>query len=280
MRSCCAPRTSGSAAISAGSRFIRGRLEIIPIPGKHADTLEEPAVQETGRLLAAVMDRLTPSLRPREFAADEGGLMEFGWTAEQEERYAATLAFARESLSDDLRQRDDAQAFSHELWQRCAAFGVLGWCMPEALGGSGLDIVTTVRLLEAIGHGCRDNGLTLGLNGQIWAVQEPLLSFGTDEQKARYLPRLCSGELLGRAWHVRAQCRLGRLQPRDQCPQGGRRLRPERPQILYRPLARGRALPRLRHHQSRRRPLGPLGVPGRERLSTATRRRRPGRRWA
>ncbi len=123
--------------------------------------------------------------------------MEFGWTAEQEERYAATVAFARDRLSDDLRQRDDAQAFSHELWQRCAAFGVLGWCMPETLGGSGLDIVTTVRLLEAIGYGCRDNGLTLGLNGQIWAVQEPLLSFGTEEQKARYLPRLCSGALLG-----------------------------------------------------------------------------------
>ncbi len=123
--------------------------------------------------------------------------MEFGWTAEQEERYAATLAFAQESLSDDLRQRDDTNQFSHELWQRCAAFGVLGWCMPMELGGSGLDIITTVRLLEAIGYGCRDNGLTLGLNGQIWAVQQPLLNFGNDEQKAKYLPRLCSGELLG-----------------------------------------------------------------------------------
>ena len=48
------------------SRFIRGRLEITPIPGEHADTLEEPAVQETGRILTAVMDRMTPSLRPQE----------------------------------------------------------------------------------------------------------------------------------------------------------------------------------------------------------------------
>jgi amino acid adenylation domain-containing protein len=43
------------------SRFIRGRLEVIPIPGNHVDTLEEPTVQETGRLLATAMDRIMPS---------------------------------------------------------------------------------------------------------------------------------------------------------------------------------------------------------------------------
>jgi alkylation response protein AidB-like acyl-CoA dehydrogenase len=123
--------------------------------------------------------------------------MEFGWTTEQEERYAATVAFAQDRLADDLRRRDDEQAFSRELWQRCADFGVLGWCMPVAYGGSGLDVVTTVRLLEAIGYGCRDNGLTLGLNGQIWAVQEPLLQFGSEAQKQKYLPALCAGTLLG-----------------------------------------------------------------------------------
>jgi hypothetical protein len=133
----------------------------------------------------------------RTFDPNKESSMEFGWTTEQEERYAATVAFAREQLDDDLRRRDDAQEFPRELWRRCAAFGVLGWCMPEAFGGSGLDIVTTVRLLEAIGYGCRDNGLALGLNGQIWAVQEPLLHFGSDAQKARYLPELCAGLLLG-----------------------------------------------------------------------------------
>ena len=54
----------------------------------------------------------------------------------------------------------------------------------------------TVRMLEGIGYGCRDNALTLGLNGQMWSVQEPLLAFGNEEQKQRYLPALCSGALL------------------------------------------------------------------------------------
>ncbi|MHC4910397.1 MAG: acyl-CoA dehydrogenase family protein, partial [Planctomycetota bacterium] len=74
-------------------------------------------------------------------------------------------------------------------------------------GGCGLDIVTSVRMLEGIGYGCRDNGLTLGLNGQIWAVQEPILMFGSEEQKQRYLPRMCDGSLL--AAHAMTEAESG-----------------------------------------------------------------------
>ena len=79
---------------------------------------------------------------------------------------------------------------------KSASFGVLGWPVPREYGGRGEDVVTTIRMLEGIGYGCRDNSLTLGLNGQMWSVQEPLMQFGSEEQKQRYLPRLCSGELL------------------------------------------------------------------------------------
>ncbi|MEM8934451.1 MAG: acyl-CoA dehydrogenase family protein [Acidobacteriota bacterium] len=122
--------------------------------------------------------------------------MDLTWTDEQDARYAASVDFAREHLDDDLAARDATGTFRPDLWQRAADHGVLGWCMPEAYGGSGLDVVTSIRMLEGIGYGCRDNALTLGLNGQLWSVQEPLLHFGSDEQKARYLPRLISGELL------------------------------------------------------------------------------------
>ena len=70
-----------------------------------------------------------------------------------------------------------------------------GTCRLE-YGGRGRDILTAVCLLEALGYGCRDNGLTLAINAQIWTIQEPLLTFGSEEQKRRYLPRLCAGELL------------------------------------------------------------------------------------
>jgi alkylation response protein AidB-like acyl-CoA dehydrogenase len=51
-------------------------------------------------------------------------------------------------------------------------------------------------MLEGLGYGCRDNALTLGLNGQIWSVQAPLLHYGSEQQISRYMPALCGGELL------------------------------------------------------------------------------------
>lgn len=123
--------------------------------------------------------------------------MEFGWTDQQTERFEHCVEFARTlTEGDELRARDAASEFPAPAWQRCADFGVLGWCMPAEYGGSGLDIVSTIRMLEGIGYGCPDNGLTLALNGQIWSVQEPLLGFGSEAQKQRYLPRLCNGELM------------------------------------------------------------------------------------
>ena len=122
--------------------------------------------------------------------------MDFSWTHEQETGYAASVSFAQQHLNVDLAQRDADGTFRLDLWRQCAEFGVLGWCIPKEYGGAGLDVVTTIRMLEGIGYGCRDNALTLGLNGQIWSVQEPLLQFGSESQKNRYLPKLCSGEML------------------------------------------------------------------------------------
>ncbi|MGI9264605.1 MAG: acyl-CoA dehydrogenase family protein [Gammaproteobacteria bacterium] len=122
--------------------------------------------------------------------------MDFGWTDEQKARYASSVSFAQEQLNDDLKQRDADGTFALDLWRKCGEFGVLGWCMPTEYGGAGLNVLSSIRMLEGIGYGCRDNALTLGLNGQIWSVQEPLLRFGSEQLKQRYLPRLCSGELL------------------------------------------------------------------------------------
>ena len=123
--------------------------------------------------------------------------MDFSWTAEQRQRYADCVAFAEQDLNADVADRDAAGDFRLALWQRCATQGVLGWNLPVEYGGSGLDVPTTVRMLEGIGYGCRDNALTLGLNCQLWCVQLPILEFGSEDQRQRYLPRLAAGEMLG-----------------------------------------------------------------------------------
>lgn len=123
--------------------------------------------------------------------------MEFGWTEQQQSLWDTTLQFAREHLQTDLVERDMAGTFSDENWQACAQNGIFGLYIPECYGGSGYDMVTTIHALEALGYGCADNGLTLAINGQMWAVQEPILQFGTEQQKEKYLPKLIDGTIKG-----------------------------------------------------------------------------------
>jgi alkylation response protein AidB-like acyl-CoA dehydrogenase len=123
--------------------------------------------------------------------------MDFSWTEEQIEFKNAVVRFAQNELNSGLIERDRNGVLSRENWQKCAGFGLLGLGIPEEYGGSGVDIMTTMLVMEGLGYGCRDNGLIFAMNAQMWSVQRPILTFGTEQQKRKYLPGLCSGELIG-----------------------------------------------------------------------------------
>jgi hypothetical protein len=123
--------------------------------------------------------------------------MDFGLSPEQAELKRAVLEFARRELNDDLAKRDEAGTFSRAAWSKCAGFGLLGLPVPAEYGGQGQDLLTTTVAMEALGQGCRDNGLVFSLNAQMWAVQMPILHYGTEEQKRAWLPKLVSGEAIG-----------------------------------------------------------------------------------
>lgn len=123
--------------------------------------------------------------------------MDFSWTEEQLAYKAAVVEFARRELNTGLIERDRNGEFSRESWQRCAQFGIQGLPIPAEYGGVGTDIMTTMLAMEGLGYGCRDNGLIFALNAQLWSVQLPILTFGTEAQRQKYLPGLCSGELIG-----------------------------------------------------------------------------------
>ena len=123
--------------------------------------------------------------------------MDFGWSEQQVELRERLVAFAQTKLRDGAMERDRTGTFSPELWSACAEEGVFGLGMPEAFGGTNCDVLTAVIAADALGYGCADNGLTLAINAQMWTVQRPILDFGSDEQKAQYLPRLIKGELIG-----------------------------------------------------------------------------------
>lgn len=123
--------------------------------------------------------------------------MDFAWNDEQQALRKEVVRFAKEQLNDDLMRRDREEIFSRELWQKCADFGILGIPVPAEYGGGGGDTLTTVCALEALGYGCKDNGLLFSLNAHMWTTEIPLMAFGTEEQKRKYLPKLINGEWIG-----------------------------------------------------------------------------------
>ena len=123
--------------------------------------------------------------------------MDFSWSDEQLAFKDAVIKFSTQRLNQQIIERDRSGRFSRELWKECAAFGIQGLPFPEEYGGGNADILTTMLTMEGLGYGCRDNGLIFGINAQMWSVQMPIVTFGTEEQKRKYLPGLCSGELVG-----------------------------------------------------------------------------------
>lgn len=123
--------------------------------------------------------------------------MDFSWSEEQLSYRKAVVDFARKELNQDTIAEDHSASFSREKWLKCARFGIQGLPFPETYGGSEADILTTVLAMEGLGYGCRDNGLIFAINAQMWSVQMPIFSFGTEDQKRKYLPGLCRGELIG-----------------------------------------------------------------------------------
>ncbi|MEW5988110.1 MAG: acyl-CoA dehydrogenase family protein [Chloroflexota bacterium] len=123
--------------------------------------------------------------------------MDFSWTEEQIELKKAVIKFAQKELNEGIIENDRRGTFPAANWKKCAQFGIQGLPMPEKYGGGEADIITTMLVMEGLGYGCRDNGLIFALHAQMWAVQSPILTFGTEEQKEKYLPGLISGEIIG-----------------------------------------------------------------------------------
>jgi alkylation response protein AidB-like acyl-CoA dehydrogenase len=124
-------------------------------------------------------------------------MIDFSPTDEQRRFCEAVTAFGRRDLNDTVLKRDAVHEFSRDAWDRCARFGIQGLPVPEEYGGSDADPITIALALEALGYACTDNGLLFSLNAHMWSCEVPLVRFGSDEQKHRYLPGLCDGSLIG-----------------------------------------------------------------------------------
>src|SRR6202022_4406197 len=121
--------------------------------------------------------------------------MDFDLTDEQSLIRQTAREFTDNEVIDQARENARNHHFDLELVKKLAAQGYLGAIVPEEYGGAGLDYVSYGLIVEEIGRGC--SSIRTVISVQTSLVCSAILKWGTEEQKQRYLPMLCSGEWLG-----------------------------------------------------------------------------------
>ena len=103
--------------------------------------------------------------------------------------------FARDEVAPVARQLDDAAQFPWENVRKMADLGLLGIPWPEELGGAGLDLLSYMIVIHELAKVDASHGLTVSAHTTLGT--SPIVNFGTEEQKRRYVPLLASGRVLG-----------------------------------------------------------------------------------
>lgn len=125
--------------------------------------------------------------------------MDFSLSDEQMAFRRSVLEWASATIAPAAAERDRNGTWDPQIWKSLAAQGLAGLPVPEEWGGGGASIIDCVIANEAIAEGGHDGGFNLSL-GAHWVIGSvPIWLHGTDEQRRRWLPSLCNGEMIG-AW--------------------------------------------------------------------------------
>jgi alkylation response protein AidB-like acyl-CoA dehydrogenase len=121
--------------------------------------------------------------------------VDFELSQDQREIQALTRDFARAEIDPHAAEWDREHLFPRELFGKLAELGLMGTCVPAEYGGAGADFLSYILVLEELSRADAGVGVTVAVHTS--AVTLPLLVFGTDEQKSRFVPPLARGEHLG-----------------------------------------------------------------------------------
>jgi butyryl-CoA dehydrogenase len=121
--------------------------------------------------------------------------VDFDLTQDQREIQALTREFAKAEIEPNAARWDREHHFPRELFGKLAELGLMGACVPEEYGGAGVDFPSYILVLEELSRADAGVGVTVAVHTS--AVTLPILAFGTDEQKSRFVPALARGEHLG-----------------------------------------------------------------------------------
>ncbi len=105
--------------------------------------------------------------------------------------------FAENYIRPNIMEWDEAQIFPVELFHKMGDYGFMGILVPEIYGGSGLGYQEYITILDEISKVCGSIGLSVAAHNSL--CTNHILTFGNEEQKHKYLPKLASGQWIG-AW--------------------------------------------------------------------------------
>ena len=123
--------------------------------------------------------------------------MDFSFSEDQLTIFNSIKENAIKGLNDDIFTDDENSTFSRTKWNICGDMGIYGMPVPEQYGGEGFDMLTTALAMKALGYGCQDEGLMLSICAHLCTFIIPIVIYGTEEQKKKYLPDACSGKMIG-----------------------------------------------------------------------------------
>ena len=121
--------------------------------------------------------------------------MEFELTADQREIQGLARELAQAEIVPNATAWDRDHRFPDELYPKLAELGLMGVCVPEEYGGAGADFLSYILVLEELSRADAGVGVTVAVHTS--ATTLPILAFGTEEQRARFVPPLARGEQIG-----------------------------------------------------------------------------------
>jgi alkylation response protein AidB-like acyl-CoA dehydrogenase len=121
--------------------------------------------------------------------------MDFSLTGDQREIQSLARDFAQAEIEPHAAAWDREHRFPTEVYEKLAELGLMGVCVPEELGGAGADFLSYILVLEELSRADAGVGVTVAVHTS--ACTLPILMFGTEEQKERFVPPLARGEKIG-----------------------------------------------------------------------------------
>ena len=121
--------------------------------------------------------------------------MNFSLTEDQKMVQSMAREFAAKELEPKAAEIDASGEFPHESVKKMAELGLLGMVIPEKYGGAGFDFVSLAVAIEEISRACGSTGVITAVHNSL--ASWPIVNWGSDATKDKYLPRMATGELLG-----------------------------------------------------------------------------------